>query len=70
MARPACKVFEVGLSGLLKGIRSRGFCPRPRWISARPGPHKTHGIECHFLNQVSETPVDRQAIFMSFPQIM
>src|SRR3954462_8521456 len=33
-----------------------GSSPRPRWRSARPGPHKLHGIECHFLNQGSRTP--------------
>src|SRR5215204_4567354 len=36
--------------------------PRPRWRSARPGPHKLYGIECHFLNHGSRTPVDCRAI--------
>ena len=39
-----------------------GSCPRPRWRSARPGPHKTLGVERHFLNQGSSTPFDCQAI--------
>ena len=39
-----------------------GSCPRPRWRSARPGPHKTLGGERHFLNQGSSTPFDCQAI--------
>src|ERR1700719_1042403 len=39
-----------------------GSCPRPRWRSARPGPHKTRGVERHFLNQGSSTPFDCQAI--------
>jgi hypothetical protein len=30
----------------------------PRWRHARPGPHKSLGIERHFLNQVSGTPFD------------
>jgi len=30
----------------------------PRWRYARPGPHKSLGVERHFLNQVSGTPFD------------
>ena len=39
-----------------------GTSPWPRWRSARPGPHKLHGVERHFLCQVSRTPIDCQAI--------
>ena len=41
--------------------------PWPRWRSARPGPHKTHGVERHFFNQGSGTPVDCQAISLPPP---
>ena len=35
---------------------------RPRWRYARSGPHKLRGVGRHFLNQVSRTPFDCQAI--------
>lgn len=38
-------------------------CSRPRWMSARPGPYKTPGIEVPFLSQAVGTPIDRHAIF-------
>jgi hypothetical protein len=38
---------------------------RPRWRYARPGPHKSRGVERRFLNQVSRTPFDCQAISLS-----
>jgi transposase len=47
----------ANVSGL--GTRSR-----PRWRSARPGPHKTGGVGRHILNQVSRTPIDCQAILL------
>ncbi len=34
------------------------WAPRPRWRYARPGPHKTFGVERRFLNQASRTPFD------------
>ena len=37
----------------------------PRWRYARPGPHKSPGVERRFLNQVSGTPFDCQAISLS-----
>jgi transposase len=37
--------------------------PLPRWRAARPKPHKTGGIECHFFNQAVGTSVYRQAIY-------
>ena len=40
--------------------------PRPRWRSARPSPHKQHGIIAPFFDQGSRTPVDCQAISL-FP---
>ena len=43
-------------------VSGLGLFPRPRWRYARPGPHKTLGIERHFLKQVSRTPFDCQAI--------
>src|SRR4051794_22694060 len=52
---------QAELISLRQRIRPR-VEPRPRWRSARPGPHKLHGIECHFLNQGSRTPVGCQAI--------
>jgi hypothetical protein len=54
------------LSNLRQRIRPADF-PRPRWRSARPGPHKTPGVERHFFNQVSGTPIDCQAISRSPP---
>jgi transposase len=58
MARPVCKRHLRGdLTGLRQRIRSRGLSPRPRWSSAHPGPHKTRGVERHFLSQVSRVPV-------------
>ncbi len=68
MARPVA-------SGSLKTTTGRsastypasGSSPPPRWRSARPGPHKTGGIGCRFLNQADKAPVDRQAIFVSPP---
>jgi len=39
----------------------------PRWRSARPSPHKHDGVERHFFNQVSRTPVDCQPISFSPP---
>jgi putative transposase len=54
---PACSVY-ANVSGLEAS-------PRPRWRSARPGPHKHDGVERHFFCQVSRTPFDCQAI--SFP---
>jgi hypothetical protein len=38
----------------------------PRWRYARPGPHKTLGVERRFLNQASGAPFDCQAI-LSLP---
>jgi len=62
MARPvASGFFECAMIGLLQRIRPRTK-PRPRWRYARPGPHKLYGIIRHFLNQVSRTPFDCQAI--------
>ena len=40
---------------------------RPRWRSARPGPHKTHAVACRFLSQADEARIDRQAIFIMPP---
>jgi hypothetical protein len=34
-----------------------------------PGPHKTFGVERHFLDQGSRTPVDCQAISLQPPAI-
>jgi transposase len=46
MARPVRKRLVRGdLTGLRQRIRSRGVLPRPRWRSARPGPHKSHGVD-------------------------
>ena len=54
---PVC----VNVSGLRR-------VPRPRWRSARFGPHKSSGVKRrHFLKQDSETPVDCQAISISPP---
>ena len=47
---------------LLPTYPASGSCPRPRWRYARPSPDKTIGVERHFLNQVSRTPLDCQAI--------
>ena len=48
MARPVCKWFKrLGLSSLRQRIRPQ-VAPRPRWRSARPGPHKSPGVERHF----------------------
>ncbi|NPD69645.1 transposase (plasmid) [Lichenicola cladoniae] len=43
-------------------VSGLGTLSRPRWRSARPGPHKNIGVERHFLNQVSRTPINCQAI--------
>lgn len=68
MARPVCKRFwRLALSSLRQRIRPVGRKPRPRWRSARPGPHKLHGVERHFFDQGSETPVDCQAISLPPP---
>ena len=62
MARPVRKCFfTIRLSSLRQRIRPKAR-PWPRWRSARPGPHKTLGVERHFLNQVSRTPFDCRAI--------
>ncbi len=50
---------------LLQRIRPRGPSLGPRWRYARPGPHKSLGVERHFLNQVSGTPFDCKAIAFS-----
>lgn len=55
-----------GVVSLRQRIRSQGT-PWPRWRSARPGPHKTLGVERHFLNQDSRPPVDCQAISLPPP---
>ena len=39
-----------------------GLNPGQDGDTQRPGPHKTPGVERHFLNQVSRTPFDCQAI--------
>jgi hypothetical protein len=44
------------LLGLRERIRHVGRWPTPRWRSARPGPHKRHGIACRFLCQADEAP--------------
>jgi hypothetical protein len=58
MARPvASGFFECAMIGLLQRIR-----PRTKPGQARSGPHKLRGVGRHFLNQVSGTPFDCQAI--------
>jgi transposase len=67
MARPVRKRFlQSDPSSLRQRIRPRAW-PWPRWRSARPGPHKLHGVERHFLSQVSRAPVDCQAISLPPP---
>ena len=67
MARPVRKRFlQSDPSSLRQRIRPRAW-PWPRWRSARPGPHKPHGVERHFLSQVSRAPVDCQAISLPPP---
>ena len=62
MARPVASDFvEYAVIGLLQRIRPRAQA-RPRWRYARSGPHKLFGVERRFLNQVSRTPFDCQAI--------
>jgi hypothetical protein len=58
-SRASCAVY-VNVSGL-------GALPRPRWRSARSGPHKLNGIKCHWTVQGSRTPVDCQAISLPPP---
>jgi transposase len=62
MARPSARGFASRADQSTPTYPASRLSPRPRWRSARPGPHKLHGIECHFLNQGSRTPVDCQAI--------
>lgn len=63
MARPVCKGFvEIALISLLQRIRPRRCFSLPRWRYARPGPHKTLGVDRRFLNQDSRAPFDCQAI--------
>jgi hypothetical protein len=40
---------EDGREGLRKRIRPHEPCSQPRWRSARPGPHKSFGIEAPFF---------------------
>ena len=42
-------MFRLGPSSLRKRIRPEGKRPRPRWRSARFGPHKSFGVETPFL---------------------
>ena len=63
MARPVCKrFFSRTLWSVCVNVSGLGPKPRPRWRYARPGPHKLLGVERRFLNQVSRTPFDCQAI--------
>jgi hypothetical protein len=69
-ALSASDLSRYDLVSLRQRIRSQGMTPWPRWRSARSGPHKTYGGERHFLNQVSRTPIDCQAISFNLPQTL
>jgi transposase len=47
-APSASSILVAGLTSLQKRIRPPGKRLGPRWRSARSGPHKGGGIECHF----------------------
>ena len=63
LVRPSCVVWRRRRKTALRPVVSGlGPKPRPRWRYARPGPHKLFGVGRRFLNQVSRTPFDCQAI--------
>jgi hypothetical protein len=64
---PSASDFSDPIQAVCVNVSGLWARPRPRWRSARPGPHKLHGVERHFLNQVSRTPIDCQAISLSPP---
>ena len=70
MARPVCKrnlEWSLKVCANVSGLT--GACPRPRWRSARPGPHKSFGIEAPFFEpgcQGAGRPSGH--LHVSFPQ--
>ncbi len=64
---PSARVFTTWSDQSTPTYPTSETSSRPRWRSARPGPHKTRGVERHFLNQGSRTPVDCQAISLPPP---
>jgi putative transposase len=67
MARPVCKRLRDPVCAVYANVSGLGAMPRPRWRSARPGPHKLDGVMRHFFGQVSRAPVDCQAISLPPP---
>jgi hypothetical protein len=63
MARPVRKVISNGMMGLHQRIRSRGFSPRPRWVTRAPILINCAVPSTTFLARISERRFDRYAIF-------